>query len=81
MNHDLEKSFEFFLDNLESLKKQYLNKFVVIVDCKVTAAYEDYEKALKTTLKTYKLGTFLIQKVDNRPSSFTLYLNKFSVVV
>lgn len=78
--NELEKSFQFFKENIEDLKSKYINKFIVIINCKVIASYDDYAVALETTLTNYELGTFLIQKVENTPNSFTLYLNRFAVV-
>lgn len=81
MENNLEQSFKYFLDNLKEIDEKYHNKFVVIKDCKIISVYDDYKTALETTLKTHQLGTFLIQKVETNPSAFTLYLNRFSVVV
>ncbi len=80
MNNELEKSFQFYLDNLEKLAKTYKGKFITIKNCEILGAYDTYESALNETLKTHKLGTFLVQRVDTNPSTYTLYLNRFSVV-
>lgn len=80
-NKNLEKDFKFFLDNLKELNEKYNNKFIVIKNCEVLCSYDDYATALESTIKEHEIGTFLIQRVDSNPSSFTLYLNRFSVVV
>lgn len=57
-----DKNYEFFVANLKDLYKSYKNKFVVIKDEKVIGAYDSFDDAFKTTIKTEELGTFLIQQ-------------------
>ncbi len=80
MDKELEKTFQYYLDNLEELYKKYPNKFLALKDCKVLGVYDSYDDALEETLKNHEIGTFLIQRVDINPSSYTLYLNSFSVM-
>jgi len=64
----LEREYSFFEKNFDELKKIYLNKFIAIIGEKVEGAYPSQMEALAETLKTHKLGTFLIQEVsENRP--------------
>ncbi len=80
MNKELEKTFKYYLDNIEEINKLYNGKFIALKDCKVIGVYDTYEIALEESLKEHELGTFLVQRVDINPSSYTLYLNSFSVV-
>jgi hypothetical protein len=56
------KDFDYFLNNLESLYKQYGHKFVVVKNEGILGVYDTFETALYTTLKTEQLGTFLVQE-------------------
>lgn len=62
----LEKEYEYFLANKESLLKKYLNKFIVIIDNQVVGSYATQEEALSESSKKYAVGTFLIQKVSDK---------------
>ena len=57
----LEKEFKYYIDNQDILVNQYLNKFIVIKDSKVIGSYDSNIDAYDETIKTEKLGTFLIQ--------------------
>jgi len=59
----LEKEYDYYLKNIDSLKDKYLNKFIVIKDDEVIGVYDDRTDALKKTAKKHKLGTFLIQQI------------------
>jgi len=54
--------FNYFLENMNKLYRKYGNKFVVVKNQNVLGAYNDFNKALETTLKTEEMGTFLIQE-------------------
>jgi len=59
--------FNYFLENMNKLYRKYGNKFVVVKNQNVLGAYNDFNKALETTLKTEEMGTFLIQECfDNK---------------
>ncbi|MDR3050057.1 MAG: hypothetical protein LBV16_09565 [Elusimicrobiota bacterium] len=57
-----DKNFKFFYDRMPELYKKYGHKFLVVKDCAILADYDDFDTALKETLKKEKLGTFLIQE-------------------
>jgi len=54
--------FNYFLENIGKLYRKYGHKLVVIKNQNVLGAYDDLNKALKTTLKTEEMDTFLIQE-------------------
>ncbi len=70
----LEKEYDYFLKNKNSLIQKYENRFVVIVGEQVTGDYESEKKALEEATKSYKLGTFLIQKISRNEAD---YIQKF----
>ena len=58
----LEKEFKYYLDNQKELVKKYNGKFIVVKDQKVIGVYSSEKEAYDETIKTNKLGTFLIQQ-------------------
>ena len=67
----LEKEYSYFLENKELFLKEYTNKFIVILGQKVIGNYSSQEEALRETIKEYKIGTFLIQKVSQNENDTT----------
>ncbi len=72
---NLEREFIFFNNKLEELKKDYLNKYIVIKGEKILGVYDDFDEAMEKTKKTEEIGTFLIQKVEENPNAYTIYFN------
>jgi hypothetical protein len=60
----LEREYAFYQEHKENLKRDYLNKYIVIKDAKVLGAYDSKEMALSETIKTEEMGSFLVQKVS-----------------
>ena len=59
----LEKEYNYYLENIGSLKEKYLNKFIAIKGNEVIGVYDNREDALRRTAKEHQLGTFLIQQI------------------
>ncbi len=57
----LEKEFNYFKINRDSLIKKYNKKYIVIVGEKVVGVYDNRIKALKSSASKYGLGNFLIE--------------------
>lgn len=57
----LEKEYDYFLNNKETLFANYFNRVIVIKDEEVIGDYDTKEEALRETVKEHELGTFLIQ--------------------
>ena len=62
----LEKEYEYYQNNKDSLVKEHKGQFIVIKGNEVIGVYLSREEALKETAKTNKLGTFLIQEVTEK---------------
>jgi hypothetical protein len=60
-NNSINNNYAWFKENLSELVKAYNNQYVVIKDAKVIAAYPAFDAAFDETLKTEKMGTFIIQ--------------------
>lgn len=58
----LEKEFQYYLDNQDSLVKKYKGKFLVIKDNDVAGVYNTKQEAYDNSTSKYQLGTFLIQE-------------------
>jgi hypothetical protein len=59
----LEKEYAFYKDHKKELLKDHENQFVVIKNAKVLGFYDDRIQAVRATVKTESLGTFLVHKV------------------
>lgn len=71
MSLPLEQEFKFYLDNQDSLVKEYDGKYIVIKDQAVIGVYDDELEAIEETQKTHEMGTFLIQKVAPGDEAYT----------
>ncbi len=71
MEKPLAKEFQFFLENQESLIKEYNGKVVVIKDNKILGAYDSEIEAINKTKLQHTLGTFLVQRVAHGDSGYT----------
>lgn len=60
---NLDRNYEYFINNKEELCLKYLNKFLIIKDEKVIGAYETFEEAL-IEVKNIEAGTYIIQKCE-----------------
>lgn len=67
----LEKEFQYYLDNQETLVKLYSGKYIVIVGEKVVGAYDSKQEAYDKSSEEMALGTFLIQHCLPGKSSHT----------
>ena len=64
--------FDYFMNNIASLYKEYGHRFLVIKNEQVIGAYNSFDDALNETIKTEKPGTFLIQECVEDPKDLIL---------
>ena len=64
--------YDFFINNLAELYKEYGHRFLVIKNEKVVGVYNSFDDALTETLKTEKPGSFLIQECVENPKDLVL---------
>jgi len=64
--------FDYFINNLAVLYKEYGHCFLVIKNEQVIGSYNSFDDALNETIKTEKLGTFLIQECVENPDDLIL---------
>lgn len=67
----LEKEFEYYLKEQSNLVKKFQGKFVVIKGSIVLGAYDSEDEAIKTTILSHELGTFLVQYCEPGTESYT----------
>ena len=70
MMDQLDKEYQFFKDNKESLLAQHEGRFVVIKGEKVIGVFDDRIVAIEETRKKHELGTFLVQHVLKKSDMF-----------
>jgi len=59
--------FDYFLENMEELYRKYGHKFIVVKNHNIIGVYDNFVNAYESTIKTEKIGTFLIQECfDNK---------------
>ena len=63
----LEAEHQFYLDNRETLRTQYLGKRIVIVKDKILGVYDTDTEALDEATKTMKMGTFCVKYIPVDP--------------
>ena len=70
MGENLVKEYEFFKSKINDLlsDKNIKGRFALIKDKKIQGIYDSLEKAMQsaTNEKGYKLGTFLVQKIERQ---------------
>ena len=57
----LEKEFKYFIDNKDSLSKEYADKYIVVVGESVVDSFTNELEAYEYAVKKFGLGHFLIQ--------------------
>jgi hypothetical protein len=71
MSDKLDKEFDYYIKNQEELVKQYQGKYIVIKDEKVIGSFDKQIMAIRETMKTHKIGTFLVQLCESGEENYT----------
>ena len=71
MSKPLEKEFEYYIENQDSLVEKYNGRILVIKDSKVIGDFDTESEAIQETMKKEELGTFLVQKCEPGSDSYT----------
>lgn len=80
MAEQLEKEFEYYLENQEELVKEYNGRVIVIKDQKVIGVFDSELDAVEEISKEHELGTFLVQRCVPGAESYThTYHSRVSV--
>lgn len=68
------EDFNWFLENYQSIYKQYGACYVAIKNQTILGIYENYKNAVDETKKSEALGTFIIQFCNGSESGYTNYV-------
>ena len=69
---DLEKLFQWYLDNQSELVEKYNGKYLVIKDNQVVDAYDDENTAYFEASEKYGLGNFILQLCTPGKDAYTI---------
>jgi len=68
----LEKEFEYFKDNHDTLYHEYPDKYLVIQGNKVIASKDSFEEALSEAIrKGLEVGSFMVQLCSEGEDAYT----------
>ena len=71
-DQDSDADFKWFVSIYYDLYKKNGHKYYAIRNKTILGMYDNQKDALDTILKTYPLGTFLIQECNGDESGYTL---------
>jgi len=71
MGNALEKEFDYYIDHQDEFVEKYRGKVIVIRDEQVIGVYDSDMEAIEKASEKYEVGTFLVQKCDHGPASYT----------
>lgn len=71
MEVKLKREFDFYIGHQNELVEKYRDKYIVIKDDNVLGSYANVQEAIKETIRTEPLGTFLIQKCTPGETDYT----------
>lgn len=66
--------FRWFLNNYADLYEKYGSTYLVIKNKVVLGTYDTYAEAVKSTMKTEKLGSFIVQLCSGTEIGYTNYI-------
>lgn len=72
--------FEWYVDNMGALFQKYGDCYLAIKNKSVLGRYQSYAVAVKETLKTEPIGTFIVQRCGTDESVYTNYISSFNFV-
>ena len=67
----LDQELDYYIKNQREIVEKYRGKVIVIHDQAVQGEYPDELTAVREARKLFKLGEFLVQKVEPGSGSFT----------
>lgn len=76
-----EKDYYWFLENYESLYKEYGCAYLAIKNSKVLGAYKSYADGVRSTQATEELGSFIVQLCNGDESAYTNIITSMNFVL
>ena len=77
----LEKEFQYYIDHQGELVEKYRGKVIVIKNKRVIGVYDSDIEAIEKTSEKHEMGTFLVQKCEPGPNSYTQTFHSRVVLV
>lgn len=68
------EDFEWFKNVLPELYQKFGDKYVAIKDKNVIGVHETFADCIRQTMKTEKLGSFIVQKLGSDDNVYTEYV-------
>ena len=75
-----ECDFKWFLENYDSLFKEYGHKFFAIRNKEILGTYESEVDAINNTSDKYPIGDFIVQECNGDESGYTNYISSWQLV-
>lgn len=66
----MDKDFLWFKEHYADFQQQYGNTFIVIKNQTVLGTFESYAKAVRITMQTEELGTFIVQECNKNYDAY-----------
>jgi hypothetical protein len=66
-----DRDFEFFEKNRGKFYSEYGHKFLAIKNASVMGAFDTFDEAVKTALRTERPGTFIVQECSESSVNYT----------
>lgn len=73
--------YRWFIENLDSLYREYGNLFIAIKNQKVLGSYPSYADGVKETAKTEKLGTFIVQQCAESETALLVRITSVGLII
>ena len=70
----LSQDYEWFLKNYSTIFDQYGDTYVAIKNQKILGNYSSYAECVRSTSKSEKMGTFIVQHCNGNESGYTNYI-------
>ena len=75
-----EMDYKWFLNNYNSLFEEFGPQYLSIKDKKVLGAYPTYADAVRATVKTEELGSFIVQYCNGKENAYTNYISSLNLI-
>jgi len=69
-----DKDYEWFVENYDSLFKQYGTAYLVIKNKAVIGTYPNCAEAVRETAKSHNPGTFIVQYCDGTEDAYVAHI-------
>ena len=79
--NEVDRQFQFFLDNQDELVLSYDGKIIVVQNNSVKGAFDSTLDAYLYGKRNFELGTFIVQKCISGPEAYTTVISTPGAIV